>query len=182
VGVGVGVAVGVALGAGSGAGTGVGVAEGLESGVGLGCGVGVGVAEGLELGEGLGIGLGLALGVGVGVGVGFWNVLTERLVEKSPVVAKEYANTPITPETTKVLTKIPNLFFIVYLSVGFLDWQRESRDTFLLISLISALIRLICGFRRCPPRIHTSTANVRLRFTPLPIRRRSARLPNLLGN
>ena len=118
-GVGVGVAVGVALGAGSGAGTGVGVAEGLESGVGLGCGVGVGVAEGLELGEGLGIGLGLALGVGVGVG--FWNVLTERLVEKSPVVAKEYANTPITPETTKVLTKIPNLFFIAYLSVGFLD-------------------------------------------------------------
>jgi hypothetical protein len=110
VGVGVGVAVGVALGAGSGSGTGVGVADGLESGVGL--GTGVGVADGLEPG------LGLGLGLGVGVGVGFWNVLTERLMEKSPVVAKEYANTPITPETTKVLTKIPNLFFIVYLSVG----------------------------------------------------------------
>lgn len=114
---GLGVGVGVPLGAGSGSGTGVGVAEGLESGVGLGSGVGV--AEGLELGEGLGIGLGLALGVGVGTG--FWNVLTERLVEKSRVVAKEYANTPITPETTKVLTKIPNLFFIAYLSVGFVD-------------------------------------------------------------
>ncbi len=116
---GLGVGVGVPLGAGSGSGTGVGVTEGLESGVGLGSGVGVGVAEGLELGEGLGSGLGLALGVGVGVG--FWKVLTERLVEKSPVVAKEYTNTPITPETTKVLTKIPNLFFIAYLSVGLLD-------------------------------------------------------------
>ena len=114
---GLGVGVGVPLGAGSGSGTGVGVTEGLESGVGL--GAGVGVAEGLELGEGLGIGLGLALGVGVGVG--FWNVLTERLVEKSPVVARVYANTPITPETIKVLTRIPNLFFIAYLSVGFLD-------------------------------------------------------------
>ena len=116
---GLGVGVGVPLGAGSGSGTGVGVTEGLESGVGLGSGVGVGVAEGLELGEGLGIGLGLALGVGVGTG--FWNVLTERSVEKFRVVAKEYANTPITPETTKVLTKIPNLFFIAYLSVGFVD-------------------------------------------------------------
>ena len=104
-GVGVGVGVGVPLGDGSGSGTGVGVADGLESGVGL--GTGAGVADGLEPG--------LGLGLGVGVGVGFWNVLTERLAEKSPVVAKEYTNTPITPETTKVLTKIPNLFFIVYL-------------------------------------------------------------------
>ena len=83
------------------------------------------MAEGLEPGEGLGD------GVGVGIGVGVWNVLSERLCDRSCVVPAENANTPITPETTNVLIKIPNLFFIAYLFLSGSWMPRESRDTFL---------------------------------------------------